>query len=169
MALATLHNSTLRCFLSHRLKTCALPFRFPISSFPIAHFPFPIPTFRVTRLKARVHIHQPRIGKSWAGAWKRGYAPTWFVEGYTGEWNMVCQITRTLLRRLEEVSQLLNEVGHLLCEAGQLSFISMIWSWSANSSANSCWSEGAAERLRHKSGPSVGKFNIILTTRFNRV
>ena len=31
-----------------------------------------------------------------------------------------CQITRTLLCRLDEVSQLLNEVGHLLCEASQL-------------------------------------------------
>ena len=30
------------------------------------------------------------------------------------------QITRTLLRRLDEVSQLLHEVGHLLGEASQL-------------------------------------------------
>ena len=32
----------------------------------------------------------PRIAKSWAGAWERHYAPTWFVDGYTSEWNMVC-------------------------------------------------------------------------------
>ena len=31
-----------------------------------------------------------------------------------------CQRTRMLLGRLDEVSQLLHEVGHLLCEASQL-------------------------------------------------
>ena len=33
---------------------------------------------------------------------------------------ILCQITRTLLHRLDEVSQLLHEVGHLLGKAGQL-------------------------------------------------
>ena len=147
MALATLHNSTLRSLLLHRLKTCALPFHFPISSFPISHFPFLLLEWPDSK-----HVFTS-TSLGWA-----------CERGYTSEWNMVCQITRTLLRR-----QLLHEVGHLLGEAGQLSFYSMIWSWSANSSANSCWSEGVAERLRHKSRPSVGKCNNILTTSFNKV
>ena len=35
---------------------------------------------------------------------------------------MVCYITRTLPRRIDEVIQLLHEVSHLLCEAGQLPY-----------------------------------------------
>ena len=58
-----------------------------------------------------------------------------------------CQITRTLLHRVDEVSQLLNEVGHLLCEAGQL-----LYSWSSNS----CWTAiMGCGRLPYKSRPSV--------------
>ena len=47
MALATL--ATLHNMYTVLYTTCALPFHFPISSFPISHFPFPVPTFRVTR------------------------------------------------------------------------------------------------------------------------
>ena len=71
-----------------------------------------------------------------------------------------CQITRTLLRRLDEfeVSQLLHEVGHLLCEASRLLYevghqiVTAIM---------------GCGRLRHKSRPSFGKYNN--PTSFNRV
>ena len=53
-----------------------------------------------------------RIVKSWAGAWEQGYAPLICGRG------VKYVISRMLLRRLDEVSQLPHEIGHLLYEAG---------------------------------------------------
>ena len=42
------------------------------------------------------------------------------MDGYTDEQNMVSNNSNTSIHRLDEVSQLLHEVGHLLCETSQL-------------------------------------------------
>ena len=56
----------------------------------------------------------PRMVKSWAGAWERGNAFVWAHMQVSEIWHVIK--TRTLLRGLDEVCQLLHGVGQLLYE-----------------------------------------------------
>ena len=108
-------------------------------------------------LQARVRAHQPPRSqdceKLGLGTRLRGYAP--LICGWDYWWvkyvSYQCQIIRMLLCRLDEVSQLPHEIGHLLYEASQLLY--EVGHQIVADSHHGMWQAGR---------PSVGKYNDCL-------